>query len=90
MMLMILSKIQKERRIKKDGAELVVQPTAIDTWHPQDEFQDRMMHGVTQNCTNVGTTAIDSHVDTGQCETNASMTVKKATVQKTIDPNACT
>ncbi|GAA0153163.1 hypothetical protein LIER_37626 [Lithospermum erythrorhizon] len=133
MMLMILSKIQKKEELKRGGAESVVQQTAIDSWHPEDEFRAsgktifvvmskwlastdtingrrsrrkniphnishvlindtsrRMMQGVTPNCTNVGTTAIDSYVDTGHCEQNASRIVKKATVEKTIDPNAWT
>ncbi|GAA0169493.1 hypothetical protein LIER_23967 [Lithospermum erythrorhizon] len=28
----------KERKIKKGVAESIVQPTAIDSWHPEDEF----------------------------------------------------
>ncbi|GAA0141449.1 hypothetical protein LIER_35398 [Lithospermum erythrorhizon] len=125
-----LLKNKKERRIKKGGAESVVQPTVIDSWHPEDEFRAsgknilvvmrkwltsidtingkrsgrkniprnishvpikdisrRMMQGVTQNSENVRNNTIDSHIDMGQCGKNASMVMKKATLEKIIDPN---
>ncbi|GAA0169385.1 hypothetical protein LIER_23887 [Lithospermum erythrorhizon] len=115
-----------ERGIKNGGAEPVVQPTAIVSWHLEDEFRAsgksifavirkwlastdivngrrsskksiscnishvptteiievsgeaprRMMQGVTQNCTNVGTNITDSHDDTGQSEQNTHKVVK--------------